>query len=128
MLPNFIFPETTVEKDGTGPAIELGAVHSPTLLLTLGIMDIVEQESLDVSIWASVDGESWGEKPVRAIPQKFYRGTYQILCDLSSHPDARFLRAQWKVARWGVGPATPMFRFYVFAEPFAGAISQAKTA
>jgi hypothetical protein len=128
MLPNFFFPETTVEKDGTGPAIELGTESSPTLLLTLGIMDIVEQESLDVSIWASADGENWGEKPLRAIPQKFYRGTYQILCDLSSRSDSKFLRVQWKVARWGVGSPTPMFRFYVFAEPFAGAISQAKTA
>ncbi len=128
MLPNFIFPETTVEKDGAGPAIELGEVRSPTLLLTLGIMEIVEQESLDVSIWASPDGENWGERPLRAIPQKFYRGTYQILCDLSARPDAKFLRAQWKVGRWGVGSTTPMFRFYVFAEPFAGAVSQAKTA
>jgi hypothetical protein len=128
MLPNFILPETAVEKDGTGPAIELGELRSPTLLLTLGIMDVVEQESLDVSIWASADGEKWGEKPLLAFPQNFYRGTYQILCDLSARPDTKFLRTQWKTARWGVGSATPMFRFYVFAEPFAGAVSQAKTA
>ena len=126
MLPNFIFPETTIEKDGGGPAVELGE-GGGVLLLSLGIVDIVEQESLDVSIWGSTDGEQWGEKPLRAFPQKFYRGTYQILMDLSSQPDVKFLRVQWKVKRWGVGSQTPMFRFYVFAEPFA-AVSQAKTA
>jgi hypothetical protein len=35
---------------------------------------------------------------------------------------------QWKVNRWGVGLTQPLFRFYVFAEPFAEAGLQARTA
>ena len=127
MLPNFIFPETTIHEDGTGPAIELGQTTGSLLVLTLGILEIVEQESLDVSVWASANGEDWGENPVRTIPQKFYRGTYQILLNLSVCPDAKFLRVQWKVNRWGVGSTKPLFGFYVFAESFTESGLQTKT-
>ena len=119
MLPEFIVPETAVEGGGTSEAIELGDAAGRMLLLALGITGVVEQESLDVLIWGSADGEDWGENPVRVFPQKFYQGTSQILCDLSAHPDAKFLRAEWKVNRWGVGSTTPMFKFYLWAEPFA---------
>ncbi len=96
----------------------MGQAAGSMVLLTLGIVDIVEQESLDVTISGSADGETWGDKPLREFPQKFYAGTYQILMDLSAHAEVKFLRAEWKVARWGVGEQTPMFKFYVFAEPF----------
>ena len=118
MLPEFIVPETAVEAEGTSEPIELGDAAGRMLLLTLGITDVVEQESLDVLLWGSADAEEWGEVPLRVFPQKFYRGTSQILCDLSAHPDAKFLRAEWKVNRWGVGSTTPMFKFYLWAEPF----------
>ena len=119
MLPEFITAETVVDANGTSEAIDLGDAAGRMLLLTLGITDIVEQESLDVLIWGSADGEEWGENPLRVFPQKFYAGTSQILFDLSAHPDVKFLRAEWKVLRWGVGSKTPMFKFYVWAEPFA---------
>ena len=80
---------------------------------------IVEQESLDVSIWGSADGKEWGAKPLIAFPQKFYVGVYTILLDLSAHPEVRYLQARWQVARWGVGSTKPMFTFYVFAEELA---------
>ena len=119
MLPEFIVPETTVDANGTGKVIELGAAAGQMLLLALGIAEIVEQESLDLLIWGSADGEQWGEKPLRVFPQKFYGGTSQLLLDLDAHPDTKFLRAEWKVSRWGVGSTTPMFKFYVWAEPVA---------
>lgn len=128
MAPDFLVPETTIHEKGSGPVLELGEAQGKLLLLTLGIVDIVEQESLDISIWGSADGEQWGDKPLRAFPQKFYKGTYHILLDLSPHPEVRFLRAEWKVNRWGVGSHTPMFRFYVFAEPFREPASQARSA
>ncbi|MBI3694209.1 MAG: hypothetical protein HY238_05140 [Acidobacteria bacterium] len=117
-------PETKVETDGTGPALDLGSSAGRTLLLTLGITKIVEQESLDVAIWGSADGNDWGVKPLHAFPQKFYAGTYTLLLDLGDKPDVKYLQARWKVARWGVGSTKPMFTFYLFAEP----ASQAKTA
>jgi len=31
--------------------------------------------------------------------------------DLTTHPDVKFVRAHWEVARWGRGVETPMFEF-----------------
>jgi hypothetical protein len=87
------------------------------LNVTLGITRIIEQESLDLTIWASADGTNWGDKPVFAFPQKFYCGVYTILVDLAAHAEARYLRAQWKLSRWGRGEPTPLFEFYLFAKP-----------
>ena len=116
MLPGFLLPETTIREAGTGPAIDLDNSRGGLVLLTLGITRIIEQESLDVSIWASADGKEWGAKPVVSFPQKFYCGTYQILLDLRSHPDAQSLRVKYQAQRWGKGEAKPLFAAYVFAQ------------
>ena len=116
MLPQFLLPETTVREAGTGPVIGLGEERGGTLILTLGITRIIEQESLDISIWGSSDESDWGTKPLVAFPQKFYCGTYQIILDLTDHPDVRYLRAKWAVNRWGKGELKPLFGFYVFAQ------------
>ena len=115
MLPAFIVPEQTIDAKGAGEAIDIGDAAGQTLL-TLGVLDVVEQESLDVSLSGSADGEEWG--PLRAFPQKFYPGTSWILLDLSGHADVKYLRAEWNVNRWGVGSLTPMFKLYVHAEKF----------
>ena len=117
MLPNFLLEEQVVRQDGAGPAIELGENVPEIVSLTFGITRIVEQECVELSIWASPDGESWGDKPVAAFPQKFYCGVYTVAVDLSLRPDARFLRAQWKVNRWGRGENAPLFGLYLFAAP-----------
>ena len=80
---------------------------------------IIEQESFDLAVYGSTDGNEWGPKPLAAFPQKFYCGTYSILLDLSDAPDVRFLRVQWKMSRWGRGEPKPLFGFYVFAEKVA---------
>jgi len=116
MLPSFLLPETTVREAGIGSELDLGDSKGRLVLLTLGITRIIEQESLDVSIWGSVDGQEWGSKPLVAFPQKFYCGTYQILLDLGPHPDVRFLRVKWSAQRWGKGNSQPLFGFYVFAQ------------
>ena len=118
MLPAFIVLEQTIDAKGAGEAIDIGDGAGQTLLLTLGVLDVVEQESLDVSLSGSADGEEWGTKPLRAFPQKFYPGTSWILLDLSRHADVKYLRAEWIVNRWGVGSMTPMFKLYVHAEKF----------
>ncbi len=121
-MPNtFLIAETKVAENGSGPAVPLGTSAGKMLLLTLGITKIVEQESLDVSIWGSADGNDWGKQPLLAFPQKFYQGTYALLLDLSRRPEVKHVQARWQVARWGVGSTTPMFVFYLFAEPFVEA-------
>jgi hypothetical protein len=116
MLPGFVLPETTIREAGTGPALDLGESQGSVLLLTLGITRIIEQESLDVSIWGSADNAEWGSKALITFPQKFYCGTYQIVLDLRQHPDAKYLRAKWQAHRWGRGDQKPLFDIYLFAQ------------
>jgi len=116
MLPQFLLPETTVREAGTGPEINLGNPKGETLILTLGITRIIEQESIEISIWGSPEGSDWGTKPLAAFPQKFYCGTYQILLDLSAHPGVRHLRVKWAMNRWGKGDPKPLFTIYLFAQ------------
>lgn len=119
MLPGFVFPESTVNESGSGKPFEISPA-SGTVLLSLGITEIVEQQSLDVEILGSENGEEWLEEPLRSFPQKFYTGVWQILCDLDASPNVRFLKVAYKVARWGVGSPIPKFKFYVFADHFNG--------
>src|SRR5262249_44013553 len=116
MVPQFLLPETTVREAGTGPELDLGRDRGETLILTLGITRIIEQESIDLSIWGSADGSEWGTKALLAFPQKFYCGTYQILLDLSDHRDVRYLRAKWQLNRWGKGDPKPLFTVYLFLQ------------
>ena len=123
MLPQFLLPETTVREAGSGPEIELGENRGIGLVLTLGITRIIEQESIDLSIWGSADGENWGVKPLIAFPQKFYCGTYQIVLDLTDRPDVAHLRVKWSVNRWGKGDPKPLFGIYVFAQQMRPAMA-----
>src|SRR5213083_2547860 len=113
MLPQFLLPETTIREAGTGPELQLDH-EGGTLILTLGITRIIEQESIDISIWGSADGVDFGAKPLAAFPQKFYCGTYQILVDIP--PNTSHLRAKWHVNRWGKGDPKPLFGIYLFAQ------------
>ena len=116
MLPEFLVPEITIRESGAGPVIALGTNHGGLLILTLGITRIIEQESLDLSIWGSTDGVEWGAKPLIVFPQKFYCGTYQLVLDLTDRPEKRYLRAKWQVNRWGRGDPTPRFDVYLFVK------------
>ena len=98
---------------GDGPAIELGDGAGKVFLVTLEICRIIEQESLDVSIFGSADGAAWGAKSIAAFSQQFYCGEIPLLLDLTALPDVRFIRLHWEVARWGRGTETPMFEFDV---------------
>jgi hypothetical protein len=110
---DLVAAKTVVSAKGDGPAVDVSGAASRVFLVTLEITQIIEQESLDVSIHGSADGAAWGAKPVAAFPQKFYRGEFPLLLDLTAHPDVKFVRAQWGVGRWGRGTETPMFEFGV---------------
>jgi len=128
MLPSFIAEDSVRREDGTSSALELSGAQGSMLLITLGITRIVEQESLDVSIWGSADGTEWGTAPLASFPQKFYCGTYSILVDLEGKPEVKYLRAQWKMNRWGRGELKALFSFYLFAEKAVVAATAAKSA
>lgn len=116
MLPNFLVPEVVVREAGTSPEMSVGSAQGGLLLLTLGITRIIEQQSLDIAICGSADNLDWSAKPLIAFPQKFYCGTYQLIFDLSHHPDVKFLRAKWQVSRWGRGDPKPLFGIYLFVQ------------
>ena len=111
MLDGFLVPEMAVEANGEGEPIAIGDASGKTFLLTLAVTRILEQQSLDVSVWGSADGQAWGEKPLIAFPQKFYQGVSQLLLDLRDAPETKFLRTKWTVNRWGVGSPKPRFSF-----------------
>ena len=98
---------------GDGPCVDLSGAASRIFLVTLAITNIIEQESLDVSIYGSTDGATWSPKSIAAFPQKFYCEEAPLLLDLTAHPDVKFVRLHWEVARWGRGTETPMFEFDV---------------
>ena len=123
MLPKFLLPECITRADGVGPKLELGAASGKLLVLTLGINRIVEQERLIVSIWGSPNGVDWGTKPLATFPPKFYCGMYSILLNLAKNPDARYIRSEWKMSRWGKGDQVPLFGFYVCAEESGSRLS-----
>ena len=104
---------TVASAKGDGPAVDVSSAANPVFLVTLAITKIIEQESLDVSIYGSADGAAWEAKSVVAFPQKFYCGESPLLLDLTAHPAVKFVRAHWEVARWGRGTETPMFEFGV---------------
>jgi hypothetical protein len=113
MVDTVLVPSNMVTAKGDGPAVDVSGAASQVFLLTLEITNIIEQESLDVSIYGSADGEAWSPKPVVAFPQKFYREESPLLLDLTAHPEVKLVRAHWEVARWGRGTETPMFEFSV---------------
>jgi hypothetical protein len=106
-------PQTVVSAKGDGASVDVSGATGRVFLVTLSITKIIEQESLDVGIFGSADGSTWSAKSVAAFSQKFYCEESPLLLDLTAHPDVKFVRAHWEVARWGRGTETPMFEFAV---------------
>src|SRR5690348_8042454 len=110
-----LLPENVFRLDGSGADLALEAARGKPLLLTLGITRAIEHQSLDLSIWGSADQSLWQQ--LTAFPTKFYCGTYYHTLDLSRLPEVRYLRAQWKMIRWGRGEdAVPLFGFSLSVE------------
>jgi hypothetical protein len=114
MIDTYLVPEkTVVNAKGDAAAIDVSSAAHRVFLLTLNITNIVEQESLDVSVQGSADGTTWNPKALTVFPQKFYRAQHPLLLDLTGQPNIKFVRAHWEVGRWGRGSETPMFEFSI---------------
>jgi hypothetical protein len=100
---------TKLESNGGGQAVDVSSSETRTFLCRLTISDQIEQESLDVSIWGSTDGQDFGKKPLLKIPQQFYCGITKMVLDISFRPEVKFLVAKWELNRWGRVAPTPMF-------------------
>jgi hypothetical protein len=106
---DLIPPGTRVTSNGDGSSHGIRPGSTRTFLCTLTVTDQQEQESLDVSIWGSLDGENWGTQPLLRLPQVFYRGETRLVLDLTPLPEVKSIRAKWEVNRWGRVAPTPMF-------------------
>jgi len=113
IAPMFLLQETEITGDGSGEACDLGAMQGKLLLVTLGITRIIEQESLELAVLGSADNQEWPAAPLLSFPQKFYCGTSQLLLDLTTRPEVRYVKVRWKASRWGRGDPRPLFRSYV---------------
>jgi hypothetical protein len=107
---NLIPFDTLMEENGEGEKVDISASTTRTFFCTMLVTDQIEQESLDVSIWGSADGENWGTHPVLKLPQSFYRGETRAVLELVFRPDVKFVRARWELNRWGRGTPLPMFK------------------
>jgi len=100
---------TLVKENGYGAAVDVCTSQTRTFFCVMDITDQIEQESVDVSIWGSADGENWGAHPILKLPQQFYRGETRAVLDLTLVPEFNFIRAGWELNRWGRVAPLPMF-------------------
>ena len=105
LIPN----DTLVKESGFSAAVDVRASQTRTFFCVMNITDQIEQESVDVSIWGSADGENWGTHPILKLPQQFYRGETRAVLDLTLVPEINFIRAGWDLNRWGRVAPLPMF-------------------
>ena len=105
LIPN----DTLVKESGFGAAVDIRASQTRTFFCVMNITDQIEQESVDVSIWGSIDGENWGTHPILKLPQQFYRGETRAVLDFTLVPEINFIRAGWELNRWGRVAPLPMF-------------------
>ncbi len=117
---NLLVPELVIEGPGEGQPFDLGSRSSKSLLLILRVKEIIEQESLHVSVWGSSDGKDWGKKPLFLFPQVFYESVTPAALDLTQRPEVKFLQARWEVNRWGRGYPRPHFGFSVEVQELNG--------
>jgi hypothetical protein len=102
---------TTVSGDGASePRV---VPEGRLLLITLGVLSRLDQQSLDVMLFGSSCGDVWSPKPVLAFPQRLHGGLSACVLDRDRHPEFRWLRVQWKANRWGRGAAQPRFEIWL---------------
>lgn len=106
---DLIANDTLLKENGVTAAVDIRASQTRTFFCVMNITEQIEQESVDVSIWGSADGEIWGAQPILKLPQQFYRGETRAVLDLTFVPEVNFIRAAWDLNRWGRVAPLPMF-------------------
>jgi hypothetical protein len=100
---------TRLTANGEGEPRDISASQTRTFLCSMDITGQLEQESVDISIWGSADGQDWGKFPLLKMPQRFYRGETRQVLDISTQSKVRFIRAKWELTRWGRVAPHPLF-------------------
>ncbi len=100
---------TRVTTNGESAVADIRESATRTFVCALEITDQIEQESVDISVLGSADGQEWEKMPLLKMQQEFYRGRTRQVLDLTFRPEVKFLRAKWELVRWGRVAPTPMF-------------------
>jgi hypothetical protein len=106
---DLIPPGTRLTVTGDGAPHDVSGSATRTFLCRMVIGEQLEQESVDLSVWGSADGQNWGTMPLLRMPQRFYRGETRQVLDLTFKPEIKFIRAKWELVRWGRVAPHPMF-------------------
>ena len=109
MRLDLIPPGTRLTANGEGQPFDIAASGTRVFMCAMFITEQIEQESVDISVWGSADGQDFGKLPLLKMPQRFYRGETRQVLDLTLKPEIRFLRAKWELVRWGRVAPHPMF-------------------
>jgi hypothetical protein len=102
-------PGTRLTANGEGQPFDISSSQTRTFICSMEITEQMEQESVDISVWGSADGQEFGKMPLLRMPQRFYRGETRQVLDLSLKPEVRFIRARYDLTRWGRVAPHPMF-------------------
>lgn len=100
---------TEVTANGDGAPVDVTASATRTFVVTLDIAETIEQQSIDLWIHGSEDGQNFSPKALLKLPQRFYRGRTQLVLDLTTRPEVKAIRAHWDVNRWGRVAPVPRF-------------------
>lgn len=110
-----LVPEELFRGNGYGPAVAVGDLQGQSVQLKLSITRMMEEQTLEILIWGSVDGAHWSERPLATLPHRHYCGEYTDVIDLSRHPEMQFLRAEWRLRTWGPNTAYRLITFSMSA-------------
>lgn len=116
MPRQILLEENVLYSSGLGPVVAVPALRGRLVIVTLGITRIIPHETVEVSVWGSTDGRSWGGRPLATLPRKSYCGLYSAVLNLAPYPGIEFLRSSWTVESRGPRDSKPMFGAYIYLE------------
>jgi len=125
MIDLQLVPKSGFTENGNGAAFEISAATNRVFLISLEVARILEQEAIEVALEWSSDGAAWGQMAV--LPQLFYPGATELALDLRKLPEVRWVRARWKLERWGRGGSNLECEFGVTLREMAAESQPAPT-
>ena len=126
MIELQLVPKSLSTSNGNGTAFEISAAENRVFLVSVEITWTQEQQALEVTLEWSADGAAWGQMAV--LPQQFYSGVAELALDLRKLPEVRWVRARWKLERWGRGSTTVECEFCVSLRELAAEVQPAPVA
>src|SRR2546422_7361554 len=72
--------DTRMEASADGASFNISESATRTFLCRLTVTDQIEQESLDVSIWGSADGQTWPDRKSTRLNSSHGYISYAVFC------------------------------------------------